>query len=175
MKTKAIIMLVVVTTLLLSSITYGCGTSSGIVKPTVGHIPPGWYCGEDPYGTLEIEGRRVGFIECVDTGGSYSSVMILYGDVFPELKGKESDKVAFLNTLIARATKYHSKPYESGIMTVAGESAGWSKVHHADYDWYNMEIIFVKGSTGVEIRTLYEATSEDAVMSLIDSIDLPMQ
>jgi len=171
MKTKGIVMLVVVTTLLLSGIPYGCSTSSGIIQPIVGYIPEGWYCGENPYGTLEIEGRRVGFIECVDTLVGENAVMIVYGDVFQELKGNESD----LDALIARATRYQSEPYESGIMTVAGQLAGWSKVYHSDNEWYNMRIVFVKGSTCVEISAVYRTNSEDEVMSLIASIYLPAQ
>jgi len=172
MRAKGIIMLVLVTTLLLSSITYGCGLPSGMVKPIVGYVPQGWYrSADDPYGTYEeSDGTKSGLIGYTDNA-DYDFVQIYYGDVFPELKGKENDRDA----LIAIATKYATfEPTESGTMVVAGELAGYVKAYDPEYDTYKMDIIFVKGSTCVDIFTEYDATSEDEaqVVSLIDSISL---
>ena len=173
MKTKGIIM-VVAATLLLSGIVYGCGLPSGMVKPTVSYVPEDWYCSADePYGTYEeFDGIKAGLIGYTDTvDGDF--FMIFYGDVFPELEGKENDPDA----LIAKATREAGtfEPTENGTMTVAGEPAGWVKGYDPELDWHEMEIVFVKGSTCVDIYTLYESTSEDEVMSLIASIYLPAQ
>ena len=184
MKTKGIIMLVLVTTLLLSSITYGCGLPSGMVKPTVGYVPQGWYCSEDdPYGTYEeIDGTKAGAIIYTDNV-DYDFVMIFYGDVPPELKGKENDRdalIASATTLLKDMYVEASMPYafenptEDGTMTVAGELTGWVKVYDPAYDVYDLAIVFVKGSTCVDIYAMYDATYEDEaeVTSLIDSISL---
>jgi len=171
MKTKLIIMLALVTTLLLSTITYGCGLPSGMVKPTVGYVPQGWACTADyPYGTTEDDGVKSGLIEYTDNT-DYDVVQIFYGDVFLELKGKENDRDA----LIAIATEYVPfEPTESGTMVVAGELAGYVKAYDSILDVYEMDIVFVKGSTCVDIYTCYDATSGDEaeVMSLIDSINM---
>ena len=178
MKTKLMIMLVLVTTLLLSSITYGCdlflnnGFPSNVVTPIVGYVPQGWYCSEDAaYGAyVDSDGTKWGLIEYIDNvDGDF--VITWYGDVYSELKGKENDRDA----LIAIATKKAIfEPTESGTMTVAGELAGWVKTYDPIYDYYEMKIVFVKDSTCVHIFATYDATSDDEaeVMSLIYSISL---
>jgi hypothetical protein len=177
MKTKGIIMLVLVTTLLLSSITYGCGLPSGMVKPTVGYVPQGWYCSEDdPYGTYEeIDGTKAGLIEYTDTVDD-DFVQIYYGDVFPELKGKENDRDALIAKATAKSVMetLELNEYEVNEMVVAGKLAGCIKTYDPIYDVYDMGIVFVKGSTCVDIYTCYDATYEDEaeVMSLINSISL---
>jgi len=148
------------------------GLPSGMVKPTVGYVPQGWYCSaDDPYGTYdESDGTEWGLIEYTDNV-DYDFVMIFYGSVPPELKGKENDRDA----LIAKAIEYAIfEPTESETMVVADELAGWVKAYDPEYDIYNMKIVFVKGSTCVDIFTEYDATYEDEAqaMSLIDSINM---
>ena len=171
MKTKVII--IVAGILLLLNMTYGCGTLSGVTKPTVSYVPQGWHISaEDPYGTYEeADGTKSGLIQYTDAADLFF-VQIFYGDIPPELKGKEDDR----NSLIAKAIEWAAAfyPDETGTMTVAGKLAGYAKAYDAVYDVYDMEIVFVYESTCVDIYTKYDATSEDEAqaMSLINSISL---
>ena len=179
MKTKGIIMLALVTTLLLSSITYGCdfsfnnGLSSNVVTPTVGHVPQGWYCSaEDSYGTyVDSDGTKWGLIGYTDNTDD-DFVQIYYGDVPPELKGRENDRDALIARAIVESATFEA--YEVSEMIVAGQLAGCVEAYNSIYDVYEMEIVFVKGSTCVDIYACCDPTYEDStqVMSLIDSINL---
>ena len=139
-------------------------------KPSVGYVPQGWYLSEDsPYGTYyEEDGTESGLIGYTDIeDGDF--VLIYYGDVASSLKGRETAPSA----LIAKAIEYSIfSPEETGTMTVAGEIAGYTKMYDADWDWYEMSIVFVKGSTCIFIYTIYDATSTDEAqaMSIINSI-----
>jgi len=171
MKTKAII--IVAGILLLLNMTYGCGTLSGVTKPTVSYVPQGWYIStEDPYGTyVEEDGTKAGLITYTDAV-DMDFVQIYYGDIPPDLEGKEDDGGALTDKAVEWATTFD--PEETGTMAVAGQLAGYAKAYDATIDVYDMEIVFVKGSTCIDIYTCYDATSEDEeqAMSLISSIDL---
>ena len=172
-------MLALVTTLLLSSITYGRdlflnnGFPSNVVTPTGGYVPQGWYCSvEDSYGTyVDNDGTKWGLIEY--TGNADDAfVQIYYGDVPPELKGKENDRDALIARAIVESATFEA--YEVSEIVVAGQLAGCVEAYNSIYDVYEMEIVFVKGSTCVDIYACCDPTYEDAeqVMSLIDSINL---
>ena len=175
MKHKGLIMLGLITILLLANIASGCvgKLGTGVTKPTVSYVPQDWYLSnEDPYGTYrETDDTEWGLIEYTDDV-DWDFAQIYYGDIPPELKGKENDGAA----LIARATLEATTfvPDETGTMTVSGQLAGYVKAYDASLAAYEMEIVFVKDSTCIDIYTMYDATSEDEaqVMSLINSINL---
>lgn len=172
MKNKWLTMLVLVSVLLLTTIAPGCGAPD-ITKPTVGYVPEGWYCSaEDPYGTYEeLDGTKSGLLEYTDAE-DYDSVQIFYGDIPPELKGNEEN----MASLTAKAVEWASAfdPDETGTMTVIGQLAGYAKSYDDELEIYDLEIVFVKGSTCIDIYSMYDATAEDEaqIMSIINSIDL---
>jgi len=176
MKTKKAIILMLASILLLSSIIYGCGSIPKVAKPTIGTVPQRWYCSDDqPYGTYEeTDGTKWGLITYTDNT-DYDFVQIYYGDIPSELKGRKDNRAALIARATLEATTFD--PDETGTMTVAGQLAGYAKGYNATLDVYDMEIVFVKGSTCVDIYAYYNATYEDEaqVISLINSIDLREQ
>lgn len=149
--------------------------STDIKKPIVGHVPEGWYVNEDSsYAIGEYEsssGTRLGLIEYIGSTGT-KAVQIYYGEVPEQLKGKENNGVALTERAILEADM--SSPTESGTMTVGGQLAGYAKTYNTKDDIYEATIVFVKGSTYIEISSYYTSTQEGEaqVMSLINSIDL---
>jgi hypothetical protein len=170
MKKRGLIILALVTVLLLSSTISGC---AGITKPSVGYVPPDWYLfEEEPYGTYEeSDGTKWGVISYVDDV-DWDSVSIFYGDVPPGLQGNENNSTALIAYAVECSTTF--EPEETGTMTIAGQLAGFTKAYDAYYDVYEMEIVFVKGYTCIDIYTMFDANASDEAqaMSLINSIDL---
>lgn len=175
MKIKGAVFLVLLGCLLLSSACcpVGGGVSGGIVVPTVGYVPQGWYqSGQSPYGTFqEVDGTKWGVVEYTDSD-DYDMVQIYYGDVPPELQGKESDATALIGRAVLESVTF--TPEETGTITVAGHIAGYAKAYDELYDVYDMEIVFVDGATCIDIYAIFDATAgdESQVMALINSIDL---
>jgi hypothetical protein len=64
-------------------------------------------------------------------------------------------------------------PDETGMMTIDGRPAGYAKACSGGI--CELEIVYVKGETCVDIYALYDATTEDEaqVMGLINTIRVP--
>ena len=150
-----------------------CGEAKEPVStPTVGNIPQGWYLSdEEPYGTMEeSDGTEWGVIEYTDAEDA-DFVTIYYGDVPSELKGHETEGDA----LVEQAIEWSIfEPDETGTMVAAGQIAGYTKVYESAMEANEMEIVFIVGSTCIDIYTVYDATTENEaqVMSIIDSISI---
>ncbi|HEY54771.1 MAG TPA: hypothetical protein G4N91_00595 [Dehalococcoidia bacterium] len=172
MKKKGLIMLGLITILLLASITPGCGLFGGVKKPSVGYVPQDWYRYEDiSYGEIvDNAGLEWGLITYVDEV-DWDAVNIFYGDVPSILQGNENDSAALIAYAVECSLVF--VPQETGTMVVAGHLAGYTRTHDATNAWYEMEIIFVEGSTCIDIYTIFDdnAADEAQVMSLINSID----
>ncbi len=148
-----------------------CNGSSDVTKPTVGHVPDGWYLSDqESYGTIivETDGTEWGLIEYTDEIDE-DFVQIYYGDVPQELKGNETDEDALIERAILES---YFEPTETGTMTIGGHLAGYTRAYDAWYDTYDMEIVFVIGSTCIDIYVCFDATTTDEAqaMSLINSI-----
>ena len=172
MKSNKATIFVLVIALLLLNVTYGCGIlPESISKPTVGYIPQEWYLSdEEPYDTFkDSDGTKWGFIEYTDTV-DLDFVQIFYGDVPPSLRGREHDMVALLSNEHFPLRDID----ETGTMFLVGELAAWGKVRDILPGDDVLGIIFIKGSTCINIFASYAATEENEaqVMSLIRSIDL---
>jgi len=167
MKIKRFIVVMLLGVLLVGSL--AC-LRSGIAKPTVGDVPQGWdLSNEEPYGTFdELDGTVWGLIEYTDTEDA-NFVQIYYGDVPSELKGNETVQGALIGRAIVESM---FEPDETGIMIASGQIAGYTKMYDSEWDWYEMEIVFVLDSICIDIWTRYNATSEDEAqaMSIINSI-----
>jgi len=141
----------------------------GIEEPSVAFIPEQWYLSDEaPYPEYGNNGNW-GLIEYTDEV-DYDFVQIWYGDVPSELKGKESDRDALISRAVYEAATF--EPTETGTITIGSWLAGYAQAYDAEYDVYEMEIVFVYESTCVDIYACYDATSEDEeqVMSIIESI-----
>jgi hypothetical protein len=64
-------------------------------------------------------------------------------------------------------------PDETGIMTIAGTTAGYAKGYDSDFDIYDLELVLVLDHVYVDVYAVY-ATSEveDQILDMIDSISL---
>jgi len=166
------IVLLLLAAIIICPVFIACNGSANVTKPTIGNVPDGWYLSDqDSYGTFvtDDDTTKWGLIEYTDEIDA-DYVQIYWGDIPPTLEGKETDGDA----LIARAIleSYSFEPTETGTMTAAGQLAGYTKAYDAGYDIYEMEIVFIIGSTCIDIYTLFDATAADEAqaMSLINSI-----
>ncbi|TET39705.1 MAG: hypothetical protein E3J65_03260 [Dehalococcoidia bacterium] len=149
----------------------------GVVKPTVGYIPPNWSLTEDtPYPGYEgyelgVDWGLITYTDQVD----YDRVDIWYGDIPSDLRGRESDSAALIAYAVFEADVSGFTPDETGMMSIDGCPAGYAKAYDASLDVYELEIVYVKGKTCVDVYALYDATTADEaeVMSLINSIHVP--
>jgi len=142
-----------------------------VLKPGVGVVPENWYL-SDEANYPEYGDGNWGLIQYTDEV-DYDFVQIWYGDVPPELEGKENDSNALISQAVSRAVTF--EPTETGTMTVGVWLSGYAKAYNAEIDVYEMEIVFVYESTCIDIYTCYDATSADEAqaMSLINSIYSP--
>ena len=144
-----------------------------ISKPSVGNVPQGWHLSYDePYGTIEkLDGTKSGVLKYTDTDDG-DFVSIFYGDVPRALLGHETDPDYLIARAIVESTTF--EPDETGNMIASGQIAGYTKRYDPDSDWYDMEIVFVLGSTCIDIYTIYDATTWDEAqaMAIINSISI---
>jgi len=150
-----------------------------VMKPIVNYIPSDWELEEDtPYPQYigRLEGVNWGLLDYTDQV-DWDYVYIWYGNIAPELEGKENDAQALIDYALAemRDVAPDFMPDESGMMTIDGQLAGYIKAYDADLDVYDLRIDFIKGATSVDIFASYDATTADEaqVMSLINSIHVP--
>ena len=148
-----------------------------VTKPTVGYIPPDWELEEDtPYPGCPgyepgVDWGLIAYTDQVD----YDWVNIWYGDIPSDLRGRESDSDALIAYAVFEADLSGFTPDETGMMTLDGRTAGYAKAYNSSLDVYELEIVYVKGGTCVDVYALYDATTADEgeVMSLINSIHVP--
>lgn len=165
------VMLLLLAAIVICPVVMACGGSANATKPTVGSIPDGWYLSDQwSYGTITMDdGTKWGLIEYTDEVDS-DFVQIYWGDIPPELAGKATDGAALTGRAVLESSAF--TPEETGTMTVAGHLAGYTRAYDAGYDYYDMEIVFIIGSTCIDIYTCFDATAADEAqaMLLINSI-----
>lgn len=144
-----------------------CG---GVSKPRVATIPDGWdFVEEYRYGAYNLNGVKLGGMLYEDHAGSM--VLLMYGDI-PGFVTGGSEQVDPLTKFIETSSIFDS--LNTGHRTVAGRSANYYK--SCEGNWCEMGISFIegslwlKGATWIGIYVYYDTDSEDAAMSLIDSI-----
>ena len=101
---------------------------------------------------------------------TYDIIQIFYerapeGDLTPSALEQDADYI------FQRDIGY--MPDETGIMAVAGTTAGYAKGYDSDFDVYDLELILVLDQVYVDVYAVY-ATSEveDQILDMIDSISL---
>jgi hypothetical protein len=165
------VMLLLLAVIIICPVLIACNNSGSVVEPTVGNIPDGWYLSaQETYGTyVEADGTKWAVIEYTDEVDS-DFVQIYYGDVPQELKGNETDGDTLIERAIQESVTF--EPTETGTMNIGNHLAGYARAYNASYDYYEMEIVLVIGSTCIDIYALFDATAADEAqaMSLINSI-----
>jgi len=145
--------------------------SSALTKPSV-TLPADWELTEEspyPEEMSEHDPEGAGMVQ-YQNNINFDGVMIYYED---------SLSITYTNNQLKSEVEYiferdHEGDEfdESGIMTVAGVSAGYAKAYDQEYDAYILELVFVKGSYYINAYAYYDANtaSENAVMALLNSI-----
>ena len=101
---------------------------------------------------------------------TYDIIQIFYerapeGDLTPSALEQDADYI------FQRDIGY--MPDETGIMAVAGTTAGYAKGYDSDFDVYDLELVLVLDHVYLDVYAVY-ATSEveDQILDMIDSISL---
>jgi hypothetical protein len=141
-------------------------------KPTV-NVPTNWRLdNETPYPNIEGEHdpEGSGLLEYVDQEDS-DSVFIYYESAL----GMTYSNDALEAEVVAVFQKYRNDSIsESGIMTVAGVSAGYAKGINSEYDYWILDLVFVENNYYIYVSAAYDPNLEDEnqVTSLINSINV---
>jgi len=163
---KTFTFLFVITLVLAAAIPF----SSALTKPSV-TLPANWEVTEEtpyPEEMSEHDPAGSGMVQ-YQNNINYDGVMIYYED---------SLSITYTNNQLKSEVESiferdHEGDFdESGIMTIAGVSAGYAKAYDQEYDAYILELVFVKGSYYINAYAYYDANSasENAVMALFNSI-----
>jgi len=142
-------------------------------RPMIDYIPTNWgRLGLTPYEEGLYEGEyddQSGLIQYVNQV-TYDSIQIFYErapkwDLTPSALEQDADDI------FQRDLGY--MPNETGIMTVAGTTAGYAKGYDSEFDIYDLELVLVIDHVYVDVYAVY-ATSEveDQILDMIDSISL---
>lgn len=144
---------IVVALLCVVLVAMGCG--SGIAKPTANYVPVGWTQNETVYPENCSECLYSGIMKysCPD---ALCYVYIFYGGDIPlPLKGNESSSKALIDMAVVEITSVpiSLEALETGTMTISGTLAGYAEYSYTtgDDSLFSMDIVFVKGSTFVDI------------------------
>ena len=142
-------------------------------RPTIDYLPTDWsLLSLTPYEEEIYEGEyddQAGLIEYVNQV-TYDIIQIFYErapewDLTPIALEQDADDI------FQRDIGY--MPDETGIMTIAGTTAGYAKGYDSDFDLYDLELVLVLDHVYVDVYAIY-ATSEveDQILDMIDSISL---
>jgi hypothetical protein len=147
-----------------------CGT---LPRPMIDYIPTDWgLLSLTPYEEGLYEGEyddQSGLIEYVNQV-TYDSILIYYerapaSDLTPSALEQDADDI------FQRDLGY--MPDETGIMAIAGTTAGYAKGYDPDFELYDLEIVLVLDHVYLDVYAVYTSPeAEDEIMDMIDSISL---
>jgi len=149
-------------------------TSCGALpRPMIDYLPTDWgLFSLTPYEEGLYEGEyddQSGLIEYLNQV-TYDSIQIYYErapnwDLTPSALEQDADDI------FQRDIGY--MPDETGIMAIAGTTAGYAKGYGLEFDLYDLELVLVLDQVYVDVYAVY-ATSEveDQILDMIDSISL---
>jgi hypothetical protein len=149
-------------------------TSCGdLPRPMINYIPTNWgLLGLTPYEEGLYEGEyddQSGFIEYANQV-TYDSIQIFYErapewDLTPSALEQDADYI------FQRDIGY--MPDETGIMAIAGTTAGYAKGYDSEFDVYDLELMLVLDHVYMDVYAFYSAPEvEDQILDMIDSISL---
>jgi hypothetical protein len=147
--------------------------TAALARPTV-TLPSGWVLSnETAYPNSphpEHDPTGAGFAMYEDTVTS-EAVLIYYEN--------SMGKTYTNDQLRSEAERIHTQVLEenfteSGVMTVAGVSAGYALVYNAVYSYTSREFVFIKGEYYFNVYAIY-LNSNPAAMNIVNSISVPTQ
>jgi len=144
-----------------------------LARPMIDYLPTDWsLLSLTPYEEEIYEGEydeQSGLIEYVNQV-TYDSIQIFY-ERAPGWDLTPSDLEQDADDIFQRDLGY--MPDETGIMTVAGTTAGYAKGYDSDFDLYDLELVLVLDNIYVDVYAGYAAPEvEDEILDMIDSISL---
>jgi hypothetical protein len=125
-----------------------------------------------PYEEGLYEGEyddQSGFIEYANQV-TYDSIQIYY-ERAPEWDLTSSDLEQDADYIFQRDIGYI--PDETGIMAIAGTTAGYAKGYDSEFDVYDLELVLVLDHVYMDVYAFYTTPEvEDQILDMIDSISL---
>ena len=142
-------------------------------RPMIDYIPTDWsLLSLTPYEEGLYEGEyddQSGFIEYVNQV-TYDSIQIFY-ERAPNWDLTSSALEQDADAIFQRDIGYI--PDETGIMTIAGTTAGYAKGYDSDFDIYDLELVLVLDHVYMDVYAFYTIPEvEDQILDMIDSISL---
>ena len=144
-----------------------------LTRPMITYVPVDWsLLSLTPYEEALFVGEyddQSGLIEYVNQD-TYDTIQIFYerapkSDLTPSALERDADDI------FQRDLEY--MPDETGIMTVAGTTAGYAKGYDSDFELYDLEVILVLDHIYLDVYAGYASPEvEDEIMDMIDSISL---
>ena len=149
-------------------------TSCGdLARPMIDYLPTDWsLLSLTPYEEEIYEGEyddQSGLIEYVNQV-TYDSIQIFYEQA-PNWDLTPSDLEQDADDIFQRDLGY--TPDETGIMAIAGTTAGYAKGYDFEFDIYDLELVLVLDHVYVDVYAGYATPEvEDEILDMIDSISL---
>lgn len=143
-------------------------------RPDVGYVPFLWnISGLTPYEEKIFPweyNHHSGMIEYYDN--TTFDIIQIYYEPAPERELTSSDVEQDANDIFQRELDY--TPDETGIINIAGTTAGYAKGYDHLYDVYQLQVILVLDQIYMHVYALYDAIPivEDRIMDIIDSISV---
>lgn len=142
-------------------------------RPTIDYMPTDWSpFGLTPYEEGIYEGHyddQAGVIQYVNQV-TYDSITIFYErapkwNLTPIALEQDADGIFRCDLGYI--------PDETGIMPIAGKTAGYAKGYDSGLDLYDLELVLVLDQVYVEVYAVYYPSEvEDQIFAMIDSISL---
>jgi hypothetical protein len=144
-----------------------------LARPMIDYVPTDWsLLSLTPYEEAIYEGEyddQSGLIEYVNEV-TYDIIQIFYEQA-PEWDFTPSALEQDADDIFQRDLEY--MPDDTGIITVAGTTAGYAKGYDSDYDLYDLELVLVLDHVYVDLYAGYATPEvEDEILDMIDSISL---
>lgn len=160
----------IIAVVVLAMAAISCGD---LARPMIAYVPTDWsLLSLTPYEEALYIGEyddKSGLIEYVNED-TYDIIQIFY-ERAPESDLAPSDLERDADDIFQRDLEY--MPDETGIMVVAGTTAGYAKGYDPDFELYDLEIILVLDNVYLDVYAGYAfPEAEDEIMDMIDSISL---
>ena len=160
----------IVAVVVLAMAAMSCGD---LARPMIAYVPPGWsLLSLTPYEEALYIGEyddKSGLIEYVNEE-TYDIIQIFY-ERAPGSDLSASALAQDAEDIFQRDLEY--TPDETGIMVVAGTTAGYAKGYDPDFELYDLEIILVLDHVYLDVYAGYAFPgAEDEIIDMIDSISL---
>jgi len=160
----------IIAMVILAMAAMSCGD---LARPMIAYVPPDWsLLSLTPYEEALYIGEyddKSGLIEYVNQE-TCDIIQIFYerapgSDLTPGALVQDADNI------FQRDLEY--MPDETGVMIVAGATAGYAKGYDADFELYDLEIILVLDHVYLDVYAGYSfLEAENEIMDMIDSISL---